>query len=176
MLRLRRALLRSGAFAVVAAAVGLGLVACGGDDDSSRTVPSSGAVQGDGSDARYVELVCGATKKFNDAVQEIVRGVTNSGQSQPNQAQTEKLVAKPTAEFASALAAIRAPEDLRAWHDANASQLAAVAKAYDSGTTPPTQAAPPQLSAAASQRLTKLAAQDADCSKVGGSPFGGAQP
>ena len=152
-----------------------GLSSCGDDDDSgskSKSVSAAAAgSQGDGSDAKYVELVCAATRKFNDEVQGIVKNVTSGGQSQPNQAQTEKLVAKPTAEFAAALKAINTPTDIRGWHEANANQLAAVAVAYETGQSPPTQAAAVQLSSAASARLNKIAAGNADC-KISGSPFG----
>ena len=148
-----------------------GAIACGNDDGGGVKLP--GASQGDGSDGKYVELMCGSWKTFGMAVQEIIRGATQGGQSQPNQAQTEKLVAKPTAELAAALAAIKPPEDVRSWHDGNANQLLAVSKAYASGSLPPTQAANAQLSAAASQRLAKLAAENADCRATGSSPFGG---
>jgi Ser/Thr protein kinase RdoA (MazF antagonist) len=150
--------------------IALGVGACS-DDDEGTKLPA--ATQGDGSDGKYVELMCGGWKTFSASVQEIIRGATQGGQSQPNQAQTEKLVAKPTAELAAALAAIKPPEDVRAWHEANANQLLSVSKAYEAGSEPPTQAAGAQLSAAASQRLTKLAAENADCRQAGSSPFGG---
>ena len=143
---------------------------CGDDDDDPKP---PAATQGDGSDARYVELMCGSWNTFGMAVQGIIRGATQGGQAQPNQAQTEKLVAKPTAELASALASIKPPEDVRSWHDANAAQLLAVSRAYETGANPPTPAAGTQLATAASQRLTKLAAENPDCRAAGSSPFGG---
>lgn len=164
--------------ALVAAAVvvGAGLAGCGDDDDgaSKATSAPKSAIpgsQGDGSDAQYVQLVCAPWRAFNDEVQVILQAATKGGQGQPNQAQTEKLVAKPTAALAAALLAIKPPGELIAWHEANANQLAAVAKAYESGGPVPTQATGAQIPPAAAKRLATIAQADANC-KVSGSPFG----
>lgn len=120
------------AFTVMGAAL---FVACGGDDNTSSSAASDGAIKVSGetgSDQAFVNDICKATDRFTKEMNKVSAGPTAADPSKAME-QVFKSMSGPMSTFASDFAKAKPPKDLVQWHADTAKQLGVVAKALKDG-------------------------------------------
>ena len=140
--------------------VALVLGACGGDSDG-------GSATGTGSDEKFVADICKAGAQFQD---DLTKLFANLGNIQSEEEAAKKL-AEPFESFAKSFKAAKPPSDLKEWHSAASKSLDEAVTAMKKGDTNAAifqQDSPfPEPPKGAEERLSKIAASNADCQKSG---------
>ncbi|PFG74505.1 hypothetical protein [Tepidiforma thermophila] len=151
--------LRAGFILVPALLGALLLGACGGDSDG-------GGGGGTGSDEKFVADICKAGAQFQDDLTKLFASLANV----QSEEEAVKKLAEPFESFAKSFKTAKPPSDLKQWHSEASKSLdeaVAAMKKGDANAAIFQQDSPfPEPPKGAEERLSKIAASNADCQKA----------
>ena len=151
--------LRAGFILVPALLGALLLGACGGDSDG-------GGGGGTGSDEKFVADICKAGAQFQDDLTKLFASLANV----QSEEEAVKKLAEPFESFAKSFKTAKPPSDLKQWHSEASKSLdeaVAAMKKGDANAAIFQQDSPfPEPPKGAEERLSKIAAANADCQKA----------
>lgn len=148
--------LRAGFILVPALLGALLLGACGGGGSGGT---------GTGSDEKFVADICKAGAQFQDDLTKLFANLANI----QSEEEAAKKIAEPLETFAKSFKAAKPPADLKQWHSDSSKSLDEAVAALKKGNTNAAifqQDSPfPEPPKGAEERLSKIAANNADCQK-----------
>ncbi|MFN0148344.1 MAG: hypothetical protein ACKVT1_17730 [Dehalococcoidia bacterium] len=150
--------------AALALTTATAFAACGGDDDSGGSSGGDAVSAGSGSDADYVAGLCKALIKFQDSILDLA----SKADAAKSESDAVKLLGEPLDAMVKDLEKVKPPSDLKDYHKKSVAGFKTAAENVKKGKVDALDSADlPDAPAGASERLDKVAAENADCVDAG---------